>query len=167
MVKSNQVICSYDRYSSYDGRLWERTLFDSETDGFLVTSLQRIADSQKSKNALEIFIKEQGMCKKLVSFGFQVEHLSEMPGISSPDIAIRKHGPLVRINGKTADLKQLGSANNISRQAKTAIHKKRADIVVFEFTNHAPAIYIEVEKLGKKGIHGYYYFSEGMTYNSF
>lgn len=162
-----QVISSYERFSSYDSSAWEKTLFDSETDGFLVTSRQRIKDSQKNKNMREVFEKEQGMCKKLVSFGFQVEHLAEISGVSSPDINIKKHGPLIRINGKTADLKQLGSANNIGRQAKEAISKKGADLIVFEFTSHSPAIQKEINKLTAKGIHGYYYFSDKNTYKAF
>ena len=167
MVRLDQLHNTYERFMSYDTLIWERTLFDNNTCGYLVTSLQRIAAAGKSKNAHEIFVKEQKMCRKLVSFGFQLEHLSEIPGVSSPDIALKKHGYLVRINGKTADLKQLSSANNISRQAKEAIHKKKVNLVIFEFITQTYEIENEIRKLSKKGIHGYYYYSDSTIYSSF
>ena len=77
-------------FYSYDS-CWERTYYNDETGGYVVTSLMRISEGIKSKNNYSIFLKEQLMCLKLASFGFQIEHLYEYPGISSPDIALHRH----------------------------------------------------------------------------
>ena len=63
------------------------------------------------------------------------------------------------INGLKADLKQLSSHNNIHKQASNAIHKKKADIVVFEFTNDTPEIRREINALKERGYRFIYYFS--------
>ena len=104
---------------------------------------------------------------KYASFGFQIEHLNEFPGISSPDVALVRHGYTVRVNGRLADLKRLSSANNIFKEGKDAIYKKGADIVMYEFTGHFRGLTRALEKLKIKNIHGYYYFSDGHTYYSF
>ena len=153
-------------FYSYDSS-WERTYFHEETGGFVVTSLMRISEANKSKNNLTIFFKERRMCIKLSSFGFQIEHLYELPGVSSPDIALRRHGCYVRIHGKTAELKQLSSSNKIYREGINARYKKGADLLIIEFTKHTMGILREIGRLTGKGVHGYYYFLNEDTYYAF
>src|SRR5690606_33735568 len=90
------------------------------------------------------------MCLFLKRQGFEVEMLEEVPGRPSVDI---------RFNGIPADLKKTGSHNNIVKEAKDAIRKKNAEIVVFEFTKETPAIYAEIERLKQMNIKALYYFT--------
>ena len=104
---------------------------------------------------------------KYASFGFQIEHLNETPGISSPDVAIHRHGLPIRVNGVMADLKRLSSSNNIYQEGKDARYKKGADLILFEFTWHFSGVLRSLKILGLKGIHGYYYYSNEYRYYSF
>ncbi|MBQ0054293.1 MAG: hypothetical protein KBS89_07555 [Bacteroidales bacterium] len=154
------------RYNSY-GEGWEKTYL-SESGGFVVTAIQRKEKGNQNKQEALKFEKEQRMCKKYASFGFQIEHLSEVTGISSSDTRIVRHPQgVIRINGALADLKSTGSANNIVSYATKATTKQGAKYVLFEFTKHDPKIPSEIKKLIKKGIQGYYYFSDENTYYSF
>ena len=153
-------------FHSYDSS-WERTFFDERTGGFLVTSLMRIGEAFKSKNNRLVFLKERQMCIKLATFGFQVEHLYEIPGLSSPDIGIRRHGSYAKIRGKTAELKQLSSSNRVYKEGINARYRKKADLLIIEFTKQAPKIAREIGRLSDKGIHGYYFFSDDKCYTSF
>ena len=90
------------------------------------------------------------MCIVLADAGFKVEHLAEIPRISSPDI---------RINGIPADLKRLSSPNNIRRHAKEAIEKQGAKLVVFQFDDWNDKFAQAIEELKRKGIHGYYFIT--------
>lgn len=153
-------------FYSYDSS-WERTFFDDNTGGFVVTSLMRIIEANRSKNNFSIFMKERRMCIKMATFGFQIEHLYEIPGVSSPDISIIKHGAIVRIQGKTAELKQLSSSNNIYKEGINAKFVKGVDLLVIEFTHEASGILRELGRLSAKGVHGYYYYSDCNTYYSF
>ena len=152
-------------FYSYDSS-WERTFFDDNTGGFLVTQLAR-KYKRMSKNDRNTFVKEQLMGMKYASFGFQIEHLNEMPGESAPDAAIRRHGLSFRVNGLTADFKKLSSDNNIYKEGKDARYKKRADLVMYEFSGHFSGTKRALEKLSRHGIHGYYYYSNENTCYSF
>ena len=116
---------------------------------------------------MAIFLKEQTMCHRYASYGFQLEHLYEEPGTSSPDVEVKRHGSLVMVEGKLGDLKRLSSTNNIYKEGKEAIFKKGADIVMFEFTNRFPGIKRELQRLADKHIHGYYYYTDEDKYYSF
>lgn len=111
-----------------------------------------------SKNEKDVFLKEQCMGIRLASFGFHMEHLYEQTGISSPDVII---------NGYKADLKQLSSANNIYAEGKDAFEKKKASLLIYEFTEHFSGIKRALEKLSEKGIHGLYYYSDEKEYYLF
>lgn len=166
MEKDNrQLEIDRKEFYSYDSS-WEHTFFDETTGGFLVTQLAR-KYKDKNKNEEEIFRKEQEMGMKYASFGFQIEHLYETPGVSSPDVAIHRHGISVRINGVMADLKRLSSSNNIYKEGKDARYKKGADLILFEFTWHFSGALRSLELLSKKGIHGYYYYSNEFKCYSF
>ena len=157
-------------YFQYDDK-WEKTLLDNETGGFVVTSKERIAFADKSPNEKGKFQKEQGMCKDLAHMGFQIEHLSEISGISSPDIKIVRSPvkSIVKINGEYADLKALNSTNNIVRHAKDAIEKQGAAKVVFKFPASIDKgkLYNAINKLTTKGRHGIYYFEGETKYETF
>lgn len=114
-----------------------------------------------------IYLKEQKMCRKLVSFGFQIEHLYEVPGVSSPDIAVKRHGCIVKIGGRLAELKQLSSSNKIYNEGKNAKYNKKADLIIFEFTKQSSGIFREIGRLTGIGIHGYYYYTDSKTYYAF
>ena len=86
-------------FYSYDSS-WERTYFHEMTGGYLVTQLAR-KYKPMSKNDRETFNKEQEMAIKYASFGFQIEHLNEMPGRSSPDAAIRRNAIGIIVNGNS------------------------------------------------------------------
>ena len=153
-------------FYSYDSG-WEHTFYDERTGGFLVTQLAR-KYKRMSKRDLETFRKEQRMGVKYASFGFQIEHLNELPGVSSPDAFVRRHGTTaIVVNGQLADFKSTKSANNIVNYAEHAIKDQGAQIVMFEFTERATGIVDKIKSLTAKGIHGYYYYSDDKEYHSF
>lgn len=154
----------------YDAN-WDITLVDATNGGYVATEMSRIAFSQKSPNEKNKYAKEKEMCIDLAHMGFQIEHLSEVSGISSSDIRIVKSSPksLIKINGEYADLKALSSANNILRHGKDAIERQGASKVVFRFS---PAIdkarmNSEINKLKNRNIHGIYYFEGSKGYEAF
>ena len=153
------------KFYSYESD-WEHTYFDERTGGYLVTEVSR-KYKHMSKNELDIFRKEQKMGMKFASFGFQIEHLNEIAGISSPDVKLRRIGPDIIVNGKAAEFKRLSSSNKIYLEGKDAKYKKRASLVMFEFTKHAKGITEKIILLSQKGIHGHYYYSDEQRYHSF
>ncbi len=148
-------IVALRKFLSYSDRIWEKTLFCEESEGFVVTSRKRIADAKKNKQEMEKFLKEQRMCKTFASFGFQIEHLSEMHGVGSPDVLVvnSPYGDKCVL----ADLKSTSSSNNIQSYAKRAVRKQRARLVLFEFTRPSRGIIKALKELTHKGIRGYYY----------
>ncbi len=153
------------KFYSYESD-WEHTYFDEETGGYLVTELQR-KYKYMSKNELDIFRKEQEMGMKFASFGFQIEHLNEIAGISSPDVNLRRIGPNIIVNGKAAEFKRLSSDSNIYAEGKDAFFNKKAKLVMYEFTGKFSGIPRAIEKLSSKGIHGFYYYTNTNTFYSF
>ena len=157
-------------YNLYDSETWERTAFFEESGVYVVTSLQRIERSRISGNEMKKFHKEQNMCMRFGCFGFQIEILDEHPGISSPDVNVVS-SPLschIVVNGKKADLKSVSSANNILKKARYAKERQKAELVLFEFTQHAPGIENALKETSEKyGIHGFYYYSDENSYGCF
>ena len=154
----------------YDNTVWEKTAVFYETGGYLVTSRQRIARSRISKNETIKFNKERQMCLRYAGYGFQIEHLSEFPGIKSPDINILRHpikDGIAMVNGKRADLKSLAGANNIIKRAKYAVFQQKAELVLFEFPSRNNKIENTLRSLSAIGIHGYYYFKDESEYQSY
>ena len=147
-------------YNLYNPEIWEQTVFFEESGGYVVTARARIAFSEKNKTERMKFEKEQRIVKNFAYFGFQIEHLAEYSGVSSPDVRIagNSHG-IARVNGKYADLKSTGSSNNIENYAKKAINEQGAELVLFEFTAKNAKIESEITKLSRKGIHGFYYYT--------
>jgi len=137
------------KFDSY-GSEWEKTLFDKDSGGYLVTQISRIAQSGKSDNEFKKFDKEQEMCKTLSRNGYAVEHLDDNNGETYD----------IHLNGIKADLKKTGSHNNIANYAKEAIREQGAEIVVFEFEKETEKIHAEIILLRKKNIHGKYFFTK-------
>ena len=137
-------------FNAYDFDVWEHSFFDENTGGYVVTEIQRITQSEKSKSERGKYRKEYNMCVALAMDGNAVEHLDDKHG-NSYDI---------HLNGVKADLKKTGSHNNIRNYAKEALNKQGASIVVFEFKVETEEIHSEILLLQKKGIHGKYYFSK-------
>ena len=150
------------------GSEWERTFFDEKTGGFLVTELSR-KYKDMSPNDRDTFIKEQRMGMKYASFGFQIQHLDEKTGISTPDAFVNRHGrmPSIIVNGHYADFKSSQSGNNAVDYAKHAIREQGAEFVLWEFTSHHKKIPSAIREMISNGIHGYYYYSDEETYRSF
>jgi hypothetical protein len=137
-------------YQSHNTQHWRHDYFNSDNGGYLVTHRQRIAHSHASKNETEKFSKEVAMAMVYTQNGFRIELLEEVPRIPSPDVTI---------NGIFADLKRLSSHNNIVHEAKNAIYKQGADIVLFEFDKETEGIYKQLEVLKIKEIDVYYFFT--------
>ena len=135
------------QYNSYD-KEWEKSYFDENTGGFIVTKKIRIAQSHRSKNEEVKFKKEYRMCEVLANNGNAIEYLKDKKG--SYDI---------HLNGVKADLKKTGSHNNIVNYAKEAIREQGAEMVIFEFEKETENIYAEIIVLQRKGIRGKYYFT--------
>lgn len=128
----------------------ELTFYDTKSGGLVVTQKYRIASGKKNGAEKKKYEKERHMAIVLAQNGCVVEHLSELPGISSCD---------ARINGVLADFKSLSNHNNIKRHFKDAAGKQGANIVVFEFTQESGKIYDELRKLKKYNVDVLYYFS--------
>ena len=127
-----------EEFNSYDDVFWERTLFDEDSGGYVVTERKRIPSVNANNNIKMVFNKERTMCIDLAEYGFCLKHLYEAPGKSSADIEIyRGLHSIVIIDGK------------------------KADLIVFKFKEHDPKIPHEIRKLQVKGWHGIYYYSGG------
>jgi len=137
------------KYNLYGGE-WRLDYFSCDNGGYLVVNKQRIEHSNLSKNEKAKFDKEYAMSLVFAKNGYKIELLEEIPRIPSPD---------ARINGMLADLKRLSSHNNIVKEAKSAIYKQGAEIVLFEFKEMTPKIHEELSKLKKLGIEIKYFTS--------
>lgn len=94
------------------------------------------------------------MCQNLANNGHRIIMLKEDVRISSPDILL---------DNTTAELKKLSSHNNIVKEAKDAIKKKGAQIIVFEFEHNTKEIHQQLLILYKSGIKCKYYFKDVPT----
>jgi hypothetical protein len=141
---------SRNEYLGHDTKQWQREYFNRENGGYLTVDKERIAHSKVSKNEKAKFDKEYAMSMVFARNGYKVEMLKERSGFSSSDITI---------NGAKADLKRVSSHNNIVKDAKKAVRKQGAEMVLFEFEKETKEIYSEIKKLSGKNIHGRYYFT--------
>ena len=135
-------------FNSY-GCEWEKAYFDKFSGGFIVINKQRIAHSKLSKNEKAKFDKELDMSMVFAKRGYKIELLEEIPRIPSPD---------VKINGTLADLKRVSGHNNIVKNAKEAINKQGAKVVLFEIGENTKKVQEELDKLKRMGIKIHYYF---------
>jgi phage gp29-like protein len=165
-VRKGLLVYTPSEYVSYSRQLykgypkeWQKEFFNDQNGGFVVTNKNRISKAKVNKQETSKYKKEFSMAKVFAGSGFRMELLDEIAGISSPDALF---------NGLKADLKSISSHNNIIRDAKKAIYKQGADVVLFEFTNDTPKIHLEILKLRKMNIKAYYYFTgkENMIFNT-
>ena len=147
-IRRNQtkLNAAYSKFKSYDTSKWKPTYSNDSSHGFVVTEKGRIASSQINKQEIAKYAKEVTMCKVFADGGKRIEHLAEVPGVSSADVTI---------NGIAVDLKKLSSANNIARHAKYATNKQGAKQMLFQFDVENEAIYAQLQKLKRSGISGY------------
>ncbi|MCL2074320.1 MAG: hypothetical protein FWH18_10385 [Marinilabiliaceae bacterium] len=137
------------KYDSYNND-WEKTYYDLDTGGYLVTESKRLRLSLKSDNEKAKYAVENDMCETLAKSGYHIEHVNK-----SYDI---------HINGIKADLKKTCGSGNIEKYAKKAIREQGAEKVVFEFQNNSKEVQLKLLKLSKYyQIHGYYFFSNKKT----
>jgi hypothetical protein len=148
--KTEFLKAAFTKYNAYDTNVWTKACFDEKTGGYVVVDKQRIEHSKASKNEKAKFDKEQAMAMVFAKNGYKIEMLKEIPGVSSPDVAI---------NGMKADLKRVSSHKNIENYAKKATRKQGAEVVLFQFDNETEAIYKELEKLKCMNIKAFYYFT--------
>src|SRR5690606_8249992 len=136
------------RYSDYGSDVKKVAMY--KNGGYVVASKKRIGLSQKNKQERLKYEKELAMCRVLGKAGFEVEMLEEIPRVSGFDILL---------NGIPTELKKIKSHNNIVNEAKDAIRKKGAEIVVYEFEVETAEIHKELEALKQKGIKAKWFFS--------
>lgn len=140
-------------FEKYDAKVWEHTMLDSESGGYVVTEKSRIEKGKINNQERQKYQKELSMCKRLASHGHSVEYLND---------GEHEDGSYdIRLDGIRADLKKTKSANHIKDYAKHATQEQGAEIVVFEFVRITDKHIDELGKLSRKGIHGYYYETDG------
>lgn len=125
--------------------------FDEDSGGYIVVDKQRQYKGNLNKQEKAKFDKEYGMCEVLAKQGHKIELVEEPSTKAFYDIML---------DGKPAELKKMRSHNHIVREAKEAVRKKGAEIVVFEFDRMTEAIQLELNKLRKLGIECRYYYSD-------
>lgn len=138
-------------------RDWEKTYFEHQTGGYVVTNKERIKSAEVSSNEHEKFQKEQDMCLDLAQQGHKIKHLSEKN---------RKKGQTydIRYDGEKADLKNVRSHNNIEKHVRKAVKEQGASTVIIRVEDNANkvktirAIYNAKRKYGARII--YYYQSD-------
>jgi hypothetical protein len=137
-------------YNAYDPGTWSKAYFDKNSGGYVVINNQRVEHSNSSKNEKAKFDKELLMTKIFAQNGHKIEMLEEIPRIASPDI---------RIDGILGELKRVSGHNNIVKDAKKAVRKQRAEIVLFEFDTMTHFIQSELAKLKKLGMNVKYFIT--------
>ena len=136
------------RFEAYDPDQWERRHFYEDTGGYVVRDWRRVESGKASNNERKKLIKETRMSDTFAKSGHWVEMVNEVSGVSTPDVTI---------DGITADLKSTKSWGNIGKYANDAIHKKKAQMVLFEFETFSSRHIGKIKELQAKGIHGMYY----------
>lgn len=146
----------YKEFRGYS-RDWEKTYFDSETGGFLVTHKERIESAKQSPNEREKFDKEQSMCIDLANQGHKIEHLLDKG---------RKKGETydIHFDGLKADLKSVSSHNNIEKYVRHAVRDQGAKVVIIRIEEGANKENVMKSLRGAKRKYGhrivYYYQSD-------
>lgn len=138
---------SWDEYLAL-GTEWKKDYFNGNNGGFLATHQQRIEAGSINKNEHLKYKKETEMCRVFAKNGYRVEHLAEVPGVSSPDVLI---------DGMPADLKRVSSHNNIVRHAIKAVRKQGAKEVLLQIDNMTDDVRKELSKLKGIGIRAKYF----------
>ncbi|MBQ6377613.1 MAG: hypothetical protein IJJ56_02305 [Prevotella sp.] len=125
----------------YDEKQWELS-YRSES-GFVMTELERLVESRKSKQAMQIYKKEMNMCRVAADNGHIVEYLhseNRQPG-DTYDITIDKI---------PADLKSTDGTGNIVKYVKKACKSQGARAVLLELGSHLPEVYERLNEAKRK-----------------
>lgn len=144
-MKDNRAML---QLSNYNTSSWLYTYYNNAKGGYVTTEKARETYGKMNKQEKAKYDKELSMCIVLADAGHTIEHLSEIPGVSSSDI---------RIDGVLADLKRTSSPSNIVKYAKYATRKQGAKLVVFQFDDWNDKYRQAIEELKRKGIQGYYF----------
>jgi hypothetical protein len=142
------TIDSHKEYLGHDTTQWQREYFNKENGGYLLVDRERTRQGSINKQERGKYEKELSMCQTLANNGYKVEYMKEMEGRFD-----------IYLNGVAADLKKTASHNHIRDYAKKAVRKQGAELVLFEFEKETKGIYIAIDELVRKGIHGKYYFT--------
>lgn len=118
-------------------------------NGSVKTPQSKLLSAIKSKNEYAKFEKEFNMAKVFADNGYTIVFNEQEDRQSNCDVTI---------NGIEADLKSVGSYKQILHHALKATKKQKAKLVLFEFMQETSEIYLEIEKLRKRSIHGKFYF---------
>lgn len=119
----------YREFRAYS-RDREKTFFDIRSGGYVVTHKDRIRSGNVSKDEKSKFNKEQTMAIDLAQAGHRVEHLSDIG-------RKRKQTYDIHLDGTKADLKSVGSHNNIEKYTKHAVREQGAKAVVIRVEDTA------------------------------
>lgn len=148
---ADEVLKSWNEYELL-GTEWRKDYFNGNNGGWMATHQQRAAAAEVSKNERQKYEKEAAMCRTFAEGGYKIEHQAELPGVSSPDVLI---------DGKPADLKRISNHNNIVKYAVKATQKQGAEIVLFQIDKETDEVHKELDKIRRKGIKVYYFFTGG------
>lgn len=138
------------QYEAYDEKRWKKELYNSENGGYLVTDKTRIEAGMRNKQEKAKYDKEQEMCQTFARDGYRMEHLGEVPGVSSPDVTI---------NGIPADLKRTKGSGNIVKYARKAVRQQGAEIALFQFDEWNDDFRKQLLILKKEGIKVKYFIT--------
>lgn len=133
-------------------RDWEKTYFDHQTGGYVVTHRERIESGHKTKQEREKFDKEQEMANDLAVLGHRIEHLSDQG--RKP-----KRTYDIKFDGTPTELKSVGSHNNVKKYITHAFINQGAKAVVVRIENRANKTKV-LKEMAKAKSHGrpiYYY----------
>lgn len=144
-----------NRISRYDENEWEHSYISKNDDGYVVTSKERIMESQASNNEEKKFEKEMRMCKVLADNGHDVEYLqgeNRAKGMTYD----------IRLDGMPADLKCIeGGAGNIVKYVKKALNKQGGESVILELPSHSSEYYKSITEARRKCIGRiFFYFTD-------
>lgn len=146
---ADDVLKSWNEYEAL-GMEWRKDYFNGDNGGWMVTHQLRLKAGEVSKNEQQKYEKEAAMCRTFAEGGYRIEHQAEQPGVSSPDVLI---------DGKPADLKRVSNHNNIVKYAVKATQKQGAEIVLFQIDKETDEVHKELDKIRRKGIKVYYFFT--------
>ena len=117
---------------------------------------ERRREGIRSKNGRKILAKELYMARIFAKAGHKIMFTED--GADNHDVFI---------DGVTADLKRLSKHINIVKNAKHAVNKQNAQLVLFEFTRETQEIHNKIEELKRKGYRGKYFFSGNDSVHDF
>lgn len=146
-----------ERMAKYAADRWEHTYISEDSDSFVVTEWDRIAESGVNSQEKLKFKKEMSMCKVIADNGHDIEFLHG-------DGRTRGETYDIRLDGIPADLKCItGTGASMPKYAKHAFREQGAKIVIFELPSHDKSIYDMLKEAHRKYSKDgkiYFYFTD-------